>query len=1402
MPLTRIDSAFLDLDAIGGIDFDVQSGVPTFSVDAVNHQVGIGTDSPTTKLEVIGDITVSKQNAFIELKDPDTADANYRLRNQGGSFSIYDVTNNQVKIAATAGGVTIYPNLNANNGLDVMGTITGDGNLDIADGIRHYGDTNTAIRFPATDRFAVETAGIEALRVDGNQRVGIGTDDLQARFTVYSADNNVYGREIRIDASDAPSGSVGVGIFKILGDGNSLGKYIIGYNSTHPSQANDVSLKNSDGDISFHTAVNATPAEKVRITTTGRVGINEPNPAYTLDLGESASTIRLVSENNGTAIRVGAGGGSNDVTLIRVDGDANNNNGESDSAQYGFSLKYLGSGSQNANAFAIFSDNQAGTQVQAFTILQDGSVGIGENNPSAILHVKKAGDPNVIQENSANNSLDRNNTYSFQFSDGEGAFVKATRPPNGSASDTYLAFGSGGSTERLRINSDGKINVGGSTGAIGTKFNVFNGSDNQNILGITGADESSEYAAIGVNSGNAVITGGGVGTTSTGIIFRTAASGAETERLRITSDGKFGFGTGGNIDERGHIETASGNCRLKLQTGNTAVAGFVLQTSAKRFDIQAQNNFFQLYDSTVGTDRIRITSAGNVGIGIFDRECKLQVGGDLQVGDSNVPGTFINVVGAGVGQNFGIRFGGGSNNPESKFSILGNTNHSNMMIRFGGTERVRITSAGRIGIGTNNPSTIAHMYGSSGLYTRFEQVDGKKVNFGISNGDGIIDITGANPLRVLVNNGSERLRITSSGNVGIGTNNPVYPLHVQESAYFRRGIQVAVLSSNELQSRSPINSGFYNVDNTTTANGWPFTGWAHLLANTHSNTTNYYSQQFASSFYNQELYFRNTNNGSTTTSQSWGQVMHTNSALKPVFAESSGVTDAYSRYWYPGGEYYVSVHGITAPGDANNMIEQGYYHIANNTSNNPTSAYGYLNVHRHAGSQYSLQHFIVSSDTGRQWMRASYPDGSQSSGRNWYQWYSYGALERENTFTNRQHLIGPSSTSTFTGLHANTSNNRAQFVLHSDYSDLVISSSQNNNNHGSTLSFVTSNPSNSANYSKFVINKGNYGTRNQFLEFGFRTTAHTNPHDYVNTTYTMLTLDGSNQRVGIGAGARTPSYPLDVRFAGDSGIHASSSNSHCSLFLNASTGNGSYIRMSAGGNQKFWIATDGSGHLNFRPNAGGTTIRMQNGGKLDAFAGIYVSGASLTLANTELDFTTANHKYIDFYTNNGNTVNFRMPNNSNVFHTGIQMVKAGAVNLYHNNTVKFYTTSTGTFTNGLQGSSDARLKTNVITVPNALDKVRAMRGVKFNWIEDGRADYGVIAQEAETVVPELVGDHETKKLTQAGSLKKRPDDSDYITTTEKGFSYMSMVGILIEAIKEQQSTIDSLTARIDALENP
>ena len=79
---------------------------------------------------------------------------------------------------------------------------------------------------------------------------------------------------------------------------------------------------------------------------------------YDLDLGESASTIRLVSEDGGTAIRIGPGGDSNDITLIRVDGASNAHDGESDSAKLGFSLKYMGSRSQNANSLSLFLHHQ------------------------------------------------------------------------------------------------------------------------------------------------------------------------------------------------------------------------------------------------------------------------------------------------------------------------------------------------------------------------------------------------------------------------------------------------------------------------------------------------------------------------------------------------------------------------------------------------------------------------------------------------------------------------------------------------------------------------------------------------------------------------------------------------------------------------------------------------------------------------------------------------------------------------------------------------------------------------------------------------------------------------------------------------------------------------------------
>ena len=90
-------------------------------------------------------------------------------------------------------------------------------------------------------------------------------------------------------------------------------------------------------------------------------------------------------------------------------------------------------------------------------------------------------------------------------------------------------------SERMVIKSDGKIGIGRNDPV--NFVDIARGQDEENILLVRGADNTTEYGALGIHSGNYVITGGGAGSTNTGIMFRTATSGNETNRLHITSSG-------------------------------------------------------------------------------------------------------------------------------------------------------------------------------------------------------------------------------------------------------------------------------------------------------------------------------------------------------------------------------------------------------------------------------------------------------------------------------------------------------------------------------------------------------------------------------------------------------------------------------------------------------------------------------------------------------------------------------------------------------------------------------------------------------------------------------------------------------------------------------------------------
>ena len=93
--------------------------------------------------------------------------------------------------------------------------------------------------------------------------------------------------------------------------------------------------------------------------------------------------------------------------------------------------------------------------------------------------------------------------------------------------------------------------------------------------------------------------------------------------------------------------------------------------------------------------------------------------------------------------------------------------------------------------------------------------------------------------------------------------------------------------------------------------------------------------------------------------------------------------------------------------------------------------------------------------------------------------------------------------------------------------------------------------------------------------------------------------------------------------------------------------------------------------------------------------------------------------------------------------------------------------------------SDRRKKTDIVTIDSALDKVMAMRGVFYTKIDesDKGRQVGVIAQEVNEILPEAV--------TYAADVD------------EYGVKYGNIVGVLIEAIKEQQKEIDELKAKLN-----
>tara|TARA_B100000900_G_scaffold133214_1_gene112808 strand:+ start:175 stop:2385 length:2211 start_codon:yes stop_codon:yes gene_type:complete len=238
---------------------------------------------------------------------------------------------------------------------------------------------------------------------------------------------------------------------------------------------------------------------------------------------------------------------------------------------------------------------------------------------------------------------------------------------------------------------------------------------------------------------------------------------AATERVRIDSSGRLLVGSTSNF--------ASANCD-DLQIGNTGIVntGITIGSStqgqiafadsvddrAGLIHYQHTDNSLRFMTNGAANERMRIDSSGNVGVGVTNPSRKLHINGSNNAVNFEVGGAS-----GGAGLNI-------YNNTTANEVSIGTTSGSTeMSFAIGGFEKARIDSSGNVIVGTSSTvNPTLRILGTSAQNSFIQFADGDSNNVG--------QFQYNHPSNALITrvNGAEAMRITSSGNVGIGTASP------------------------------------------------------------------------------------------------------------------------------------------------------------------------------------------------------------------------------------------------------------------------------------------------------------------------------------------------------------------------------------------------------------------------------------------------------------------------------------------------------------------------------------------------------------------------------------------------------------------------------------------------------
>jgi hypothetical protein len=567
-------------------------------------------------------------------------------------------------------------------------------------------------------------------------------------------------------------------------------------------------------------------SERMRITSAGLVGIGTTSPdriltignAGVLGLNNSGNTLQSTLQHAAGGLDIYAGGasyvafGTNSSERMRVTSTGNvligttTTQGKftvaSATGNTGFNYGTISS-PERANLYydtdgTGWKFNIGKVQSTAFTaqmtFVDSGNIGIGTTTPSQALMVSGGSTTTIGVASTGANSLLRG--FAVVSGSTEYATFKQ-RFDTGEVQITAGIAGWGGLTtfhtngvERMRISSGGDLSLGTTTAY--TRLTVSNGASTRSGITISDTNTASLMLFAG-NSGGAVIS------TDTGfqdLIFkRNSTVGTEngTETMRINSSGNVGVGTstiGVKLEVNGATRVVSGVAG-GYYGFNYSTASVDSRSWSIYNDHTAYGDLNILTSSTQtgapNTSRFYISAAGNIGVGTTSPARPLHV-----YYNSAVVGAYTMVLqstvgGYGAGVSFQSQITGGAvaemaritADGESSWNTTASTQDAGL--RFytaldgAVAEKMRIDSAGSVGIGTTSPSLrfVVSNAGAAGLEISPTALASSPLIQSFNRSGAAYTQLGFNALYyVFQTSGTETMRTDTGGNLGIGVSTP------------------------------------------------------------------------------------------------------------------------------------------------------------------------------------------------------------------------------------------------------------------------------------------------------------------------------------------------------------------------------------------------------------------------------------------------------------------------------------------------------------------------------------------------------------------------------------------------------------------------------------------------------